>query len=84
MEVLNVSNLAYKTTYTIHNTQIVVYKRKPTKAETRRKQALKKQRLAGRGLVCFSLIIPFICGDATASIFFLSIGVPLIFTKKVL
>ena len=78
------SNLAYKTTYTIHNTQIVVYKRKPTKAEIRRKQALKKQRLAGLGIVLFALIIPLICGDATASIFFLSVGVPLIFTKKIL
>jgi hypothetical protein len=84
MEVLNVSNLAYKTTYTIHNTQIVVYKRKPTKAERRRNQALKKQRLAGFGIVLFALVIPFICGDATASIFFLSVGVPLMFTRKVL
>ena len=84
MEVLNVSNLAYKTTYTIHNTKIVVYRRKPTKAEIRRKQALKKQRLAGLGIVLFALVIPFICGDATASIFFLSVGVPLIFTKKIL
>lgn len=78
------SNLAYKTTYTIHNTQIVVYKRKSTKAEIRRKRALKKQRLAGLGIVLFALVIPFICGDATASIFFLSVGVPLIFTRKVL
>ena len=78
------SNLAYKTIYATHNTQIVVYKRKPTRAEIRRKQALKKQRLAGLGIVLFALIIPFICGDATASIFFLSVGVPLIFTKKVL
>ena len=78
------SNLAYKTTYTIHNTQIVVYKRKPSRAEIRRKQALKKQRLAGLGIVLFALVIPFICGDATGSIFFLSVGVPLIFTKKVL
>lgn len=78
------SNLAYKTTYTICNTQIVVYKRKPSRAEIRRKQALKKQRLAGLGLVLFALVLPFICGDATASIFFLSVGVPLIFTKKVL
>ena len=78
------SNLAYKTTYTIHNTQIVIYKRKPTRAEIRRKKAIKKQRLAGLGLVALALVIPFICGDATASIFFLSVGVPLIFTKKVL
>lgn len=78
------SNLAYKTTYTIHNTQIVVYKRKPTKAEIRRKQALKKQRLAGLGIVLFALVLPFICGDATVSILFLSVGVPLIFTRKVL
>ena len=78
------SNLAYKTTYTIHNTKIVVYRRKPTKAEIRRKQALKKQRLAVLGIVLFALVIPFICGDATASIFFLSVGVPLIFTRKVL
>ena len=78
------SNLAYKTMYTIHNTKIVVYKKKPTKAEIRRKQALKKQRLAGLGIVLFALVIPFICGDATASIFFLSVGVPLIFTRKVL
>lgn len=78
------SNLAYKTTYTIHNTKIVVYKKKPTRAEIRRKQALKKQRIAGLGIVLFALVIPFICGDATASIFFLSVGVPLIFTKKVL
>lgn len=78
------SNLAYKTTYTIHNTKIVVYKRKPTRAEIRRKQALKKQRLAGLGLVALALIIPFICGDATASIFFLSVGVPLLFSRKVL
>ena len=78
------SNLAYKTIYTTLDTQIVVYKRKPTKAEIRRKQALKKQRLAGLGLVLFSLVIPFICGDATESIFFLSVGVPLIFTRKVL
>jgi hypothetical protein len=84
MEVLNVSNLAYKTIYATHNTQIVIYKRKPSKAEIRRKQALKKQRLAGFGIVLFALVIPFICGDATASIFFLSVGVPLIFTKKVL
>lgn len=78
------SNLAYKTTYTIHNTQIVVYKRKPSRAEIRRKQALKKQRLAGLGIVLLALVIPFICGDATASIFFLSVGVPLIFTRKAL
>ena len=78
------SNLAYKTTYTIHNTQIVIYKKKPTRAEIRRKKAIKNQRLAGLGLVALALIIPFICGDATASIFFLSVGVPLIFTKKVL
>ena len=78
------SNLAYKTTYTIHNTQIVVYRRKLTKAEIRKKQALKKQRLAGLGIVLFALVLPFICGDATASIFFLSVGVPLIFTKKIL
>ena len=84
MEVLNVSNLAYKTIYTIHNTQIVIYKRKQSRAEIRRKQTLKKQRLSGLGLVLFALVIPFICGDATASILFLSIGVPLIFTKKVL
>lgn len=78
------SNLAYKTIYATHNTKIVVYKRKPSKAEIRRKQALKKQRLAGLGIVLFALVIPFICGDATASIFFLSVGVPLIFTKKIL
>lgn len=78
------SNLAYKTTYTTRNAQIVIYKRKPTKAEIRRKQALKKQRLAGLGIVLFALVIPFICGYATASIFFLSVGVPLIFTKKIL
>lgn len=78
------SNLAYKTTYTIHNTQIVVYKRKPTKAEIRRKQALKKQRLTGLGLVAIALVLPFICGDATASILFLSVGVPLLFSRKVL
>ena len=78
------SNLAYKTTYTIHNTQIVVYKRKPSRAEIRRKQALKKQRLAGLWIVLFALVLPFICRDATASIFFLSVGVPLLFTKKVL
>ena len=78
------SNLAYKTTYTIHNTKIVVYKRKPSRAEIRKKQALKKQRLAGLGIVLLALVIPFICGDATASIFFLSVVVPLIFTKKVL
>ena len=84
MEVLNMSNLAYKTIYATQNTQIVIYKRKSTKAEIRRKQALKKQRLAGLGIVLFALVLPFICGDATASIFFLSVGVPLIFTKKVL
>ena len=78
------SNLAYKTMYTIHNTQIVIYKRKPTRAEIRRKKAIKKQRLAGLGLVALALVIPFICGDATASIFFLSVGVPLVFTRKVL
>lgn len=78
------SNLAYKTTYTIHNTKIVIYKRKPSMAERRRKQALKKQRLAGLGIVLFALVLPFICGDATASIFFLSVGVPLLFTKKIL
>lgn len=78
------SNLAYKTIYTTSNTQIIVYKKKPTRAEIRRKKALKKQRLAGLGIVLFALVIPFICGDATASIFFLSVGVPLIFTKKVL
>ena len=78
------SNLAYKTIYATQNTKIVIYKRKPSKAEIRRKQALKKQRLAGLGLVLFALVLPFICGDATASIFFLSVGVPLIFTKKVL
>ena len=84
MEVLNVSNLAYKTIYATSNTQIVIYKRKPTKAEIRRKKAIKKQRLAGLGLVALALVIPFICGDATASIFFLSVGVPLVFTRKVL
>ena len=78
------SNLAYKTMYTIHNTKIVVYKKKPTRTEIRIKKAIKKQRLAGLGLVLFALVIPFICGDATASIFFLSVGVPLIFNKKVL
>lgn len=78
------SNLAYKTIYSTSNTKIVVYKKKPTRAEIRRKQALKKQRFAGLGIVLFALVIPFICGDATASIFFLSVGVPLIFTKKVL
>ena len=71
-------------TYATHNTKIVVYRRKLTKAEIRRKQALKKQRLAGLGIVLFALVLPFICGDATGSIFFLSIGVPLIFTKKIL
>lgn len=71
-------------TYATHNTKIVVYRRKLTKAEIRRKQALKKQRLAGLGIVLFALVLPFICGDATASIFFLSVGVPLLFTKKVL
>jgi hypothetical protein len=54
-----------------------------TKAEIRRKQALKKQRIAGLGIVLFALVLPFICGDATASIFFLSIGLPLLFSKKV-
>ena len=78
------SNLAYKTIYATSNTQIVIYKRKPTKAEIRRKKAIKKQRLAGLGLVALALVIPFICGDATASIFFLSVGVPLVFTRKVL
>ena len=78
------SNLAYKTIYATSNTQIVIYKRKPSRAEIRKKQALKKQRLAGLGLVLFALVLPFICGDATASIFFLSVGVPLLFTKKVL
>lgn len=70
-------------TYATHNTKIVVYRRKLTKAEIRRKQALKKQRLTGLGLVAIALIIPLLCGDATGSIFFLSIGLPLLFSKKV-
>ena len=78
------SNLAYKTTYATSNTQIVVYKRKLSKAEIRRKQALKKQRLAGLGLIAAALLLPFICGDATGSVFFLSVGVPLLFSRKVL
>ena len=70
-------------TYATHNTKIVVYRRKLTKAEIRRKQALKKQRLTGLGLVAIALIIPLLCVDATGSIFFLSIGLPLLFSKKV-
>lgn len=78
------SNLAYKTIYATHNTQVVIYKKKATRAEIRIKKAIKKQRLAGFSIVLFALVIPFICGDATGSIFFLSVGIPLLFSRKVL
>ena len=64
------------------NTQILLYRRKPTKAQIERRNFFIKQRLFVLGTITTAIITPLLCGDGTASIFLLIVGIPLLFTKK--
>lgn len=64
------------------NTQILLYRRKPTKTHIERRNFFIKQRLFALETIATAIITPLLCGDGTASIFLLIVGVPLLFTKK--
>lgn len=79
---------AYKETYTYYttlngNTQLILYKRKPTQKRKARRIYYIKQKLSGLIMTAIGIIIPFLMdGEATISLFVLPLGMFLMFTKE--
>lgn len=79
---------AYKETYTHYatpsgNTQLILYRRKPTQKRKEERTYYIKQKLSGLIVAAIGIATPFLMdGDATFSLIALPLGIFLIFTKK--
>lgn len=79
---------AYKETYTHYstpngNTQLILYRRKPTQKQKTDRIYYIKQKLFGLIMAAIGIVAPFLLdGDATISLFALPLGIFLIFTKE--
>lgn len=79
---------AYNETYTHYNTpsgntQILLYRRKPTRRQKAERIYYIKQKLSGLTMAAIGIFIPFLCdGDATFSLIALPLGLFLMFTKE--
>lgn len=79
---------AYKETYTYYstpsgNTQLILYKRKPTQKWKARRIYYIKQKLSGLIMTAIGIIVPFLMdGEATISLIVLPLGIFLILTKE--
>lgn len=77
----------YNETYTHYstrngNTQVLLYRRKPTHRQKAERIYFIKQKLSGLIIAAIGIITPFILdGDATFSLFALPLGLFLLFTK---
>lgn len=79
---------AYNETYTYYttpsgNTQILLYRRKPTRRQKAERIYYIKQKLSGLIMAAIGIVTPFLCdGDATFSLIALPLGLFLMFTKE--
>lgn len=79
---------AYNETYTHYstprgNTQILLYRRKPTRRQKAKRIYYIKQKLSGLTMAAIGILTPFLCdGDATFSLIALPLGLFLMFTKE--
>ena len=79
---------AYNETYTHYttrsgNTQLLLYRRKPTRKCKAERTYYIKQKLSGLTMAAVGIITPFILdGDATFSLIALPLGIWLLFTKE--
>lgn len=65
------------------NTQILLYRRKPTRRQKAKRIYYIKQKFAGLAMAAIGILIPLICdGDATFSLIALPLGLFLMFTKE--
>lgn len=65
------------------NTQIYLYKRKPTRKQRAERIYYIKQKLSGAIMAAIGIVVPFLLdGDATFSLIALPLGIFLIFTKE--
>lgn len=79
---------AYNETYTHYstpngNTQLLLYRRKPTRRQKAERIYYTKQKLSGLTMATIGIFTPFLLdGDATVSLIALPLGLFLIFTKE--
>lgn len=79
---------AYNETYTHYstpngNTQLLLYRRKPTRRQKAEKIYYIKQKLSGLTMAAIGIFTPFLLdGDATFSLIALPLGLFLVFTKE--
>lgn len=79
---------AYNETYTHYstrsgNTQLLLYRRKPTRRQKVERIYYIKQKLSGLTMATIGILIPFLCdGDATFSLIALPLGLFLMFAKE--
>lgn len=79
---------AYNESYTHYstrsgNTQLLLYRRKPTRRQKAERIYYIKQKLSGLTMATIGILIPFLCdGDATFSLIALPLGLFLMFTKE--
>ena len=79
---------AYNETYTHYttrsgNTQLLLYRRKPTRRQKVERVYYIKQKLSGLTIAAIGIFTPFLLdGDATFSLIALPLGLFLMFTKE--
>lgn len=79
---------AYNETYTHYttrsgNTQLLLYRRKPTRRQKVERVYYIKQKLSGLTMAAIGIFTPFLLdGDATFSLIALPLGIWLLFTKE--
>ena len=79
---------AYNESYTHYstrsgNTQLLLYRRKPTRRQKAERIYYIKQKLSGLTMATIGILIPFLCdGDETFSLIALPLGLFLMFTKE--
>ena len=79
---------AYNETYTHYttrsgNTQLLLYRRKPTRRQKVERVYYIKQKLSGLTMAAIGIFTPFLLdGDATFSLIALPLGLFLMFTKE--
>ena len=78
---------AYNETYTHYttrsgNTQLLLYRRKPTRRQKVERIYYIKQKLSGLIMAAIGILTPFLCGDVTFSLIALPLGLILMFTKE--